>query len=193
MTELEEIKEVLRVRLNEKRPDAPSLHPGLLQRSSGTVSNLKRSLRFEMIACVAFLALTIISPLVLPVKGMVIYAVVVGSYCLLFLGYLSRLARRLDILHRQVPSTLRSLETIHSIIKEYTRLYFRLCLLSVPVFFGLAFASLGNGASLGAEHILVVIAWTIIIYVFSKWYLRRLYGDHLAQLEININDLKIQD
>ncbi|KIC93878.1 hypothetical protein [Flavihumibacter solisilvae] len=193
MTELEELKAVLRVRLNEKRPEAPSVHQGLLRRSSGTITSLKRSLRFELIACVAFLVLTIISPLVLPAKGMVIYAAVVGSYCLLFLGYLSRLARKLNRLHREVPSTLRSLESIHSIIKEYTRLYFRLCMLSVPVFFGLAIATLGSWSSLKAEHFFIIAAWTIIIYIFSKWYLRYLYGNHLAELQKNINDLKIHD
>ena len=156
MTELEEIKEVLRVRLNEKRPAAPTFHHGLLRRSAGTINNLKRSLRFEMIACIVFLVLTIISPLALPAKGMVMYTAVVGGYCLLFLLYLRKLYRRLDSLHKQVPSTLQSLEAIYSIITEYVRLYFRLCMLSVPVFFGLAFAALGDRLIIRAEHFLAV-------------------------------------
>lgn len=85
------------------------------------------------------------------------------------------------------------------IIKRFIRLYFQITMILLPVIFLLVFVAViadrGNlNTSISIQKIQIYTAassaWCIIMYFFTKWYVRLLYGKHLQNLNDHLKELQ---
>ena len=99
-------------------------------------------------------------------------------------------------------SLKQSLQLIINIVTRFTRLYFRISIGLLPVIF--IFGLITGYLDIAAQGLLpriqwsrglgvytiVFIAWSVIIYFFSKWYIRKLYGKYLLQLRQQLKEIE---
>jgi len=94
------------------------------------------------------------------------------------------------------------LQRVIAIIEEFTRLYFQFTMITLPIafIFGLisGFLSLNGGAGIKNFnwqkaiffYTCWFIFWSFIMYFFSKWYIKKLYGNYLQQLKDQLKDIE---
>lgn len=170
--------------------------------SKSIIDKLKRSVWFELIFTLVAGIAMLVYALTLP-SGALKWTSV--SALILFVAYLFYYAKKLTMLnkyglaHENIKSNLELLvDSLDSYLKFYKRSYAIL----YPVYFCLMllFIALERGAD---EFIAVItkpekIATLILLAVFfffcstwfAKWYLKKLYGNHLQKLKSLLHDLE---
>lgn len=170
----------------------------LHQRAGSLVHKVERGLRIELSISVFFTLCCMAAALLLNT----------WAYRMLFSGFAlagtilsvatAVLAVRTHRVSVATASVKQNLESVISIITQYTRLYLRTGIALFPVCFLLGFWLSYNDPAAGTKPIrwdlfgwmlLVVFAAATISYNVTRCYLKKLYGNHLAQLRAILKDL----
>jgi hypothetical protein len=201
--ELDELKLLVdqEVAGNWKKPALDIIAIIRLQ-SRGIIQQLLKSIKFEMAMAFLFLLVTVIACFLIPRPFILVVATVTIFYILYFLYYLSRLYHQLKDFGREVLSTRLALQLIYQLMRRYTRLYFLFCSLFLPILLFIAIGSFfWEHPGLSNEPALLLrlrsfrlfigwySAWSIFIYFFSRWYIRKVYGQYLQKLKKLILEL----
>ncbi len=184
----------------------------LNKKTHSLVSKLKKSLWIEIGCCILVILLFIYMGSGSSYHAMQIYFSAFAVVALLFLFVLIYLLRRTSqISNNTLLPVKTNLTTIVSIMEEFMKRYFQFTMALIPICFAFSIF-LGynepkhtNGldkTSLGFLN----TSWKVItflavymgllavgVYYFTKWYLRKLYGNYIEQLKQYIQDLSEEE
>lgn len=210
--ELDELKQQLKQKLNETPVSKTDRDFAFLltQKTNSVLQKLKRSLMFEIWVCIGFVIIFAYIVILNSHHSIKVYFSVFAVFCFLFLVVLVFLYRRIQKNNNPELSVRDNLVCIHSVIKEYVKRNFQLTMALIPIC--LLFAGyLGyedgkaarNSDDFSQFHsfftsskqvmiFLLVYITTLSIgtYYFTKWYLKKLYGQYLEELQICIEELQ---
>ena len=175
----------------------------MLKRRSNTIINkLKRNVWFELIfTIVCGVALTIYT-FTLQSKAM---QWLIVSLLIMLVSYLFYYIKKITLLRKFDPSSENlkvTLKHLYDRLKIYFSFYKRSYAVLYPVYFILAllFGAIESGfeaflhkfANFGflMAFVLISAAFFVLIYRFTDWYLRKLYGDHIDKLQELLNELE---
>lgn len=210
--ELDELKQQLQQKMNEASVDNTDVNWAAMlhKKTNSVLQKLKNSLQLEVWLCVACTLLFIAIATFSQHKSFRIYFGVFAVFCAMFLVVLLLLLKRVQQNNSQHLSVKENLTAIHSILKEYTKRNFQLTMALIPVcllFAGYLGYQEGKAENLSDDldkfHsfytssktntlllIIYVVTLTLGAYYFTKWYLKKLYGNYLLQLQDCINELQ---
>lgn len=197
--ELDQLKEMWsNVGSKQPGPSADELQAMLQKKSQSPIAKMKRNLTWELITIVVFYSITIFS--------MRNYEKIFASFTILLLmiGFLFgiyfyfkyRLLQSMECLTCEVKSNLQmQLQTL----EKYVRKYFVFSNLLTPVvFFATGFITyMQRDADLTVSPLrfwtifsIIGILFTVAVYFLNKWYIHKLYGQHILRLKNILNDME---
>jgi membrane protease YdiL (CAAX protease family) len=175
----------------------------LSKKSQSPIAKLKRNLLRELIGVVILYGVTIFYYLFENKPGMIYLAVmliVLGALYGWFYVAKRRLLNSMECVSCEVKSNL-SLQL--KTLEKYVKLYLWVGTLLIPVILissfliGLYFGDNGEFlAKMGNKIFAVFAAWVLIslvltipVYFLNKWYVHKLYGQHVKKLKSILNEM----
>lgn len=208
--ELDEFKDILNQQLAtdhlyRSEADIAAL---LRKKAHSIIVKIKKSLWFEIFSCIVIMLLFGYLGLSCKYSSMNIYF---SAFTLVFVPFtiiLFYLLKKINRLNTNSLSVKNNLQSIVSILEEFMKRYFQFTMVLIPICFVFAFF-LGYTEKQPIEPIDQIIlkykpsysfitiftfvymtSLTVGIYYFTKWYLKKLYGNYVNELKIYINELK---
>ena len=207
--ELDELKYQLKNKLatdhtGRSDEDIASL---LTKKTSSVIGKLKRSLWIEMICCVLVIIAFGYLGFFSKTQSFRIYFSVFTVVSIAFLCLLFYLLKKISVLGSSALPVKNNLQTIVNIIEEFMKRYFQFILALIPICLIFSFL-LGYTEPQQTPEIdrlskhLFSSAWQVIIfliiyllilsvgiYYFTKWYLKKFYGNYVVKLKECIQEL----
>ncbi len=167
------------------------------------VNKIKMNLKFE----IAFAALFLIFDcfmlfFFIDVFYLRLFTIFLLIFCCGFIYYVVKLLRYIHLQYVLDTSVKEQLTQYVHIISRFTRLYFHLTMVMIPLIFLTAFIAVYlDHAESGSFMMLfssqttwayfsISVAWSIMMYFCTKWYLNKLYGNHLNKLKEQLRELQ---
>jgi glucan phosphoethanolaminetransferase (alkaline phosphatase superfamily) len=201
--ELDELKK----ELNQKIVGKPQNHStdditALLKKNTQSlVQKLYKNLLLEMYLCIFLTLACGALALIIDQWNYKTFFSVDAVFGLVISIIMLSLTSRIKRLSASDATIRTNLQSIVSIIYQYAWLYIRLGLGLLPLIFGLAFWITYTDPTIVPKP----IRWDLFVYLlaalfvfgyasfrFTKWYLRKLYGNYVEQLEAMLNELDEQ-
>lgn len=205
----------LKIQLNKKLETAQSFEmvvggdvSSIHQTKTNAITHkIKRSLITEIIFSIVFIAAFIVVCVFTKFHSIRLYFGVFSLVLILFTVILFYLLQRTNRLNTAVLPVVQNLKSLHKILNEFVKRYFQFTMLLIPV--SLLFSSY-LGYTDAKNHIesfnyfpvnitakkqliflsIFLIVFVVSMYYFTKWYLKKLYGNHLIQLKQMIEQLE---
>lgn len=209
--ELDELKIQLKQKLDESRGQKSPADIAILltRKTQSILHKLKKSLWFEIAFCILAIIGFAYIGITSKHHSFNIYFSVFGFLFLAFLILLFYLLKKITQLANANMPVKENLVSIHATLKEFTKRYFQFSMSLIPIciFFSgyLGYQDGKNGDSFeefdklnslfsNTKQIIVFIfvymlVLAIGIYYFTKWYLKKLYGKYLDELQACIHEL----
>ncbi len=202
--ELDEFKSLLQSGPGEN-PGAASIlemEKKIRKKAGSVTGQLKQSIRLEFAMSGLLVAACAWMGLHWPYLYVQCIAVLAVGYCILFLYFLWTLHKKIIFYERSSPSVLEGLAQTIDILERFIRLYFQFNMFMLPVAFVvglitgyLTISAQGSNtgfswAKAGLFYMAFFIAWSVFMYFFSKWYIKKQYSSHLQQLKEQLEDIK---
>jgi len=202
--ELDEFKLVLRAKLEaDASPrSAPEIVQYVSRKTTSIIAKIKRSMVYEFI----FGVVCVIACVFVFYKSSSFYVrlscIAATVFCGCLLIYMIRLYNKISFFEKNALSIKESIREILEILRRFTKLYFQLSIFMLPVAFviGLIIGYMdvlqqdldtnfkwGRGILF---YCACYLFWSIFMYFFSKWYIKKLYGNYLEQLKGQLTDLE---
>lgn len=208
--ELDELKYQLNQRLatdhaSRTNADIAAL---LKKKTSSVIGKLKRSLIVEMVLCVLFSAAMLYVCLVSDYWSIRIYFGVFTILMFLFTFVLYYLYKKTKQLTSSFQPIKANLQHVVSLLEEFVKRYFQFSMAMLPVCFIFSLIlSVMEPVSVPEVDKFVLhyfsarwqvltflgvymIVLAITLYYFTKWYLKKLYGNYLAELKKCVEELE---
>ncbi|OON65906.1 hypothetical protein [Hymenobacter sp. CRA2] len=176
----------------------------LSQPSGNPLWRIRRNARWE--AAVALLCLPIAATVILLVRDTYTRAMALwlALICLSSLYYLYQKRQVLGQLQPTAGALRQQLEQQVGSLRRLVQVYYRATMLSLFGSFGigfvmqvLKFGHTAHGAKLALMIGVLAVAYAFLVWLgyralrdFTRWYLQRLYGQHLDRLEGYLRDLQ---
>lgn len=207
--ELDELKYQLNQKLatdHARRTDA-DIAALLKKKTSSVISKLKRSLIIEMVLCVLFSAAMLYVCFVSDYWSIRLYFGVFAVLMFFFTFILYYLYKRTRSLTSSFQPVKTNLQTVASLLEEFVKRYFQFTMALLPVcfLFSLILSSMEPISIPEVDKFVLhyfsarwqvlsflgvyMIALAVTLYYFTKWYLKKLYGNYLAELKKCIEEL----
>lgn len=204
--ELDELKILFKENYNSTQAIKSTAEISLLlnRKTQSVISKIKRSLLIELIACIVFTLACAIIAMLTNLDYMRIYFLIFGAVWLLFLPVLWFLLQKTNRLSRFSLPVKSNLESIVKILKEYITRYFQLTMALIPITLAVVLMLGYDDKSINLDNpfylnfstkqVIFIIAYIVLfsvgMYYFTKWYLKKLYGNYIHQLEQLIKELE---
>lgn len=193
--ELEDLKQLLlKPEMENKSSEEIALY--LKLKSNSMIDKIRRSMLMETICAVLFAIAGIAWFFLTSEIFYKALAVFIASFSAGFLVYLRRLNKRILSYQTSVDPVRKKLADIIDIVSTFTRLYFRLTMLAIPLVFLMAIFTMNDdpGTQFSSRQwiffILWFAFWSAFMYYFTKWYIKKLYGNYLEQLKKQYKELE---
>lgn len=209
--ELDELKILLKeqpvtMRVVKSPNDIAAL---LGSKTKSVTGKIRRSLKIEIVACIVFAILCAGFGIFGAYTWLRIYFGIFALICLLFLPVLFILFKKATDFGSTDLPVKRNLQRLVNLMQEFVKRYFQITMALIPVSIVMAFL-LGyysatpvntnlqntpppNFGSI-AFKITALIAYLVFfgwgMYYFTKWYLKKLYGNYTEQLQALIKELE---
>jgi len=209
--ELDELKIHLKQKIDDDRGQKSPADIAILltRKTNSIIHKLKKSLWFEIASCFIFIMIFGYLSIFNQYTSIRIYFSAFTILIIAFLLLLFYLLKKVNQLSGSNLPIKENLISLHSLLKEFTKRYFQftMSLLPICLFFSayLGYQDGKNGVIIdgldslaskfnnGKELIIFLIVYIIILtvgtYYFTKWYIKKLYGKYLDQLQDCINEL----
>ena len=208
--ELDELKYELKNKLSGLQDKSTvDLTLMLHSKTSSVVSKLKRSLRLEMIFAIVFTLIFAYIGLFNNHWSLRVYFGVFSIVFAVFSFIIAYLLKKTTQLSRAELSIKKNLQTLVIILNEYIKRNFQLTMGLLPVCFVFSFwlgyneptpsmpgltntlvQTFKSKARVNVFLVVYFVGLAIGLYYFTKWYLRKLYGNYIAQLKAYIAELE---
>lgn len=206
--ELDELKVQLNQKFNaEQQKSSEDLALLLKKKTSSLIAKIRRSIWIELIACVAFTVAFALIAVFAPYWSLKVYFGFFSFVCVAFFIVLRYLLKKTSDFRTSALPVKANLVALFSILKEYVKRYFQLTMILIPLCLIFSFflgyyepksSSLNVAANTGSFPPIIfstvyIAALVVGVYYFTKWYLKKLYGNYLIQLEELIKELEESD
>jgi hypothetical protein len=203
--ELEEVKYIfLQLVNNEARPMSDADVSALLKsKTKSSVASISKSLLMEGIAALIFFIFPIYIYVSYPSVYFRSFAVLLFLLAATFLFRICVLLKMISDFQRLPSSVKEKLLALLAIFRRYQQMYLVSTMITVPVLFAAAFLMiyLSNQSKdpvlfdLSPSRAIFVYfffsaIWCVMMYYFTRWYLKKLYGKYLQQLEKTLAELQ---
>jgi hypothetical protein len=203
--ELDDFKTLLKARLETQAPalSAAELEQSIHRKSVSILGKIKRSIAWELVPGIV---LTLAGAWVwerYPSLSNRFFSTLMLLVCIFFVVQLAGLYKKIIRFEKANQPVKERLSQIIDILQRFTRLYFRFSMSILPVAFVLGlvtgYADIMRQPFLAqnfhwarglAAYIILFAAWSAIAYVFSKWYIKKLYGNYLNDIRNQLEDLE---
>lgn len=207
--ELDELKYQLNQKLATDHASRSNEDIALLlkKKTSSVISKLKRSLIIELALCVLFLAAMSYVCFATKYWTIRLYFGVFSGLMVLFTFVLYYLYKRTDKLSASDQPIKSNLQSIVTLLQEFVKRYFQFTMALLPVCFVFSLF-LSNAEPIDIPEIdkfaihfftakwqvlvflgVYMIVLGVVLYYFTKWYLKKLYGNYLAELKKYVEEL----
>ncbi|HTL09290.1 MAG TPA: hypothetical protein VL307_13565 [Chitinophagaceae bacterium] len=203
--ELDDIKTLMNGALEQEMElrSSASLQDMLGKQTQSVIQRIKRSIWFELSAFILF-ALGAVACWLLYHRLLVhLFCMATWVLCIAFSAYLLLLHRRINF-YEQFPAPVKeNIQQVIDIVTRFTKLYAAISLGMLPVIycFGLliGYVELSSNGLLQQfawsegmlyAGIAFIVGWSVFIFFISKWYIRKLYGHYLLQLQQQLKDIE---
>lgn len=206
--ELDELKSLVQSKMERvQQPKSTTDFALLLNKKTNSVTEkIKRNLFFEILITAAFVVVFAIVAYLSTLTSMRVYFSIFAVICLLFLPVLFVLRSKINKLTNSVMPVKSNIETLINIVQEYTKVYFRLTMALIPISLILAvslgyldynsgdqqsgfFLDILNSPSKLTIVVLYLLVFSVAMYYFTRWHLKRLYGNYVLQLQNVVREL----
>lgn len=172
------------------------------KRTGSILSNVKRSILFELVACFLFVAVAVWAWFAYPVSYIRAFSLLSVCFCCLLLIYLAALYKKISVYEKAPLAVKNNLQQVIDILGQFTRAYFQFTMITLPIafVFGLITGFLNVYDKTGAGkfdwnkamlfYTAWFVFWSVMMYFFSKWYIKKLYGNYLQQLKEQLKDIE---
>lgn len=199
--ELDELKNIWKEKTKYQPKDETQIALMLKGNSKSLVDKLKRSVWFELLFTLAAGIALLLYALSLP-SGSLKWTSV--SILVIFVAYTFYYVKKLLLLNRFKPAddNLKvNLENLIRSLTSYLNFYQRSYTLLYPVYFclGLLFGGIELGSDKFFQRVtepriigFLILTAALFFFLstwFTRWYLRKLYGNHLDKLKAVLGDL----
>ena len=203
--ELDDFKTRLKASLEQQAPgrSAAELERSIHRKTASLLSKIKRSIVWEL---VLGLVLVLAGAWVwwdYPSLSNRFFSTLMLLVCLFFVVQLAALYKKIIRFEKADQPVKERLQQIIYILQRFTRLYIRFSMSILPVAFVLGlvagYADIVRQPFLAqnfhwargiAAYIGLFAAWSLVAYVFSQWYIRKLYGNYLNDIQNQLEDLE---
>ncbi|MDD2793753.1 MAG: hypothetical protein PHD73_11285 [Sediminibacterium sp.] len=208
--ELDELKSKLNLHLEtdhlqHTEADIAAL---LKKKAHSVLSKIRRSLSFELIFSVAFTALLIYVAVASKYQSLRIYAGSFSVIMLLITGVIFFLLKKIKQATGSNLPIRENLQNIVVLMDEFIRRYLQFCFILLPActIFSASLQLHEKETIVEIDHLFRKISppksqkiWVIFLYLtgsfaglyyLTKWYLKKLYGNFVAQLKDYIRELE---
>lgn len=209
--ELDELKSLINERMErvhiEKSPTDIALMLG--KNTNSVVGKIIRSLIIELVVTIIFTILCLAVTIFGAYASLRIYFGIFTVVCIVFVPILyMKIIKTKKLTDSAVP-VKKNLQILIALIKAYIKRYFQFTMLLIPISFMIALALGYSDESLNNPDIsngffpdfiqsplkisimvLYIVVFTIGMYYFTKWYLKKLYGNYVHQLEELLDELE---
>ena len=181
----------------------PELEQYLRQQTESLMDILIKNLKLEIFFALLFLLFDGYILLFMVHNYLRVLAFLLLAFCVYFIYYLVTLLRSIQFQHIILSSVKHLLENYISIIQRFTRLYFQLTMVIIPLIFLLALfcgyldyraQPLRLDNSFSPQNIWAYLGisalWSFLMYFFTEWYIKKLYGKHLRKLKEQLKELR---
>lgn len=197
--ELEQLKEIWsNVESKQPGPSASELQAMLQKKSQSPIAKMKRNLTWELITILVFYSITIFSLRHYEkiFVSLTILLLIIGLLFGIYFYFKYRLLHSMECLTCEVKSNLQmQLQTL----EKYVRIYFVFGNLLTPiVFFVTGFITyMQRDGELTISPLrfwiifsIIGILFSVAVYFLNKWYLHKLYGQHIRKLKDILHDME---
>lgn len=197
--ELEQLKEIWsNVESKQPGPSASELQAMLQKKSQSPIAKMKRNLTWELITIIVFYSITIFSLRHYDkiFVSLTILLLIIGLLFGIYFYFKYRLLQSMECLTCEVKSNLQmQLQTL----EKYVRIYFVFGNLLTPiVFFVTGFITyMQREGELTISPLrfwiifsIIGILFSVLVYFLNKWYLHKLYGQHIRKLKDILHDME---
>lgn len=180
----------------------------LTRKANSILGKIRRNLWFEIISCIVITLIFGYLGFTSDYSSINIYFSVFAFVFLPFSIILFYLLKKTNQINSNNLSVKNNLQSIVQVLEEFMKRYFQFTMALIPICFSFAFI-LGYNEKhpiesvdqimlkykpsvtlIGILTVIYMAALTVGIYYFTKWYLKKLYGNYVDQLKIYINELK---
>jgi amino acid transporter len=207
--ELDELKYQLNQRLATDHASRSNVDISALlkKKTYSVISKIKRSLIIEMVLCILFFTAMLYVCFITDYWSIRVYFGVFTVLTVLMTFVLYYLYRRTDTLSDSDRPIKANLQTLVGLLEEFVKRYFQFTMALLPVCFMfsmiLSYADPVEIPEIEKFSVKVftarwqvmvflgvyMIALAISVYYFTKWYLKKLYGNYLNELKQYIAEL----
>lgn len=181
----------------------PDIADYMQGQTQSIVGKIKRNLKLE----IAFAGLFLVFDLCMlvffsQIFYLRLFTMMLLIFCICFIYYVAKLLRYIQVQYTLDASVNEQLAQYIHIISRFTRLYFQLTMVMIPLILFMAFITgyldqdqSGNFSVLfSSQTILIYLslsaAWSLVMYFFTKWYIKKMYGNHLNKLKEQLRELQ---
>ena len=202
--ELDEFK----LKLKEQPPEEKDQHSAdelelAIRRNTVSITDkIKRNILFELAACGVFVAAAVWAWFTYPQAYARVFSLLTIMLSCLLVVYLAAVYRKINLYETGGLPVRKSLQEAIAILSQFTRVYFQFTMITLPIafVFGLItgfFSVNGNEAirHFNWQRALILyttwfVFWSAVMYFFARWYIKKLYGNHLQQLKEQLKDIE---
>ena len=202
--ELDEIKDLLKSKLEEGPAPLTSseLEEQISKKTHSIIDKIKRSIRFELALGIFFVVIAVWAWFRYPFFYVRPFSMLCIALCSFLFIYFGALYKKISAYEQSALPVKDSLQKVIDIVQQFTRLYFQFNMVTLPIYFIFGLITLylivkGDSSiknynwQRGIFFYLGWFAiWAAVMYLFSKWYIKKLYGNYLVQLKQQLKDIE---
>lgn len=210
--ELDDFKHQLKAKLEtvDNSASETTLKKALQGNTQSILGKLQKSLLFEIVFGFIFLAAFIYVAVTSPWWSIRVYFNIFNVLMVVFIILLMALWRKVKTVSAASEPVKNNLESVLKVLREFVKRYFQFTMGLIPVCFGLSFwlgyqngveavntntalpelLHFSNANQVILFFVIYALVLTVGIYFFTKWYLKKLYGKYLDELELLIKELE---
>lgn len=197
--ELDNLKQAWKT-LDSSSPaaDRDSILGMLQKKSQRPIARIRRNLRYEMWAIVLLYTATILYYFLAnhgKFWGVAVLLLAIGSLFMIYYYLKNKLLNEMECVACEVRSNL---ERQVRMLEKYLRIYFIAGNLLTPISYitaGIVVIEQSPGITAISTNFLLLFflgcaAVTILVYFLNRWYLNKLYGQHIIRLKALLEELQ---
>lgn len=183
--------------------EVPELAGYMKGQTQSVISIIKRNLRFEIAFAFLFLIFDFLMLIFFADELFLsLFSILLLVFCVFFISYLVRLLQFTRTRYSLDTTVKDQLAKYIYIISRFTKLYFQLTIVLIPLMLVMGLIALYLDRDMSGNFIIVsdsqtilaylgtATAWSVMMYFIAKWYIKKLYGNHLTELKEQLRELQ---
>jgi hypothetical protein len=178
------------------------LQTRLRQKSRSVTVAIRRNLWVEIIMYLVFVALALVGWELFTTSYLRVVCMLTWMLSIIFLLYLFQLLRSIRRYESGQGSMKEAMKQLVLILEKFMQTYFQLTMVTLFVAFSVGLlggittvnengiAGQFHWKKAGLIYVACFVVWSVCMYFFARWYLRKMYGAHILQLKQQLTEIE---